>query len=178
MSYVQKLEYIPEGVLIRAFTVDPTIPIPEINGPNRTLGITYASLELLTAEDWHDWIVDRLLLGENYDLPVLREREYDFTPESFFISLLNDDLEENHAPLRRILPNVKTGYKISARAFLDETIDLASRPKSVLIRDYPSARKSLFDLGHQSFSELYNYSAPRIKDSDVKRHLETICKLI
>ena len=89
MIYEEKLDYVPEEDIIAAHLGDD-VKIPELFSDTRVQGITWDSLDSLTDQDWHDWMIDRLLLGQFFQLgnPHYRRSGEGDRPETQFTDLL------------------------------------------------------------------------------------------
>ncbi|MDO8460409.1 MAG: hypothetical protein Q7S74_04830 [Nanoarchaeota archaeon] len=177
MIYTEKLDYVPEADIIRAYTVGG-VKIPILFDDVRDQGITWASLDSLTDQDWHNWMVDRLLLGEFFDLGnphYSRPGDAD-GPEDKFIGLLTDDYNRSLTLRKTFLPTFKRGYGLTSEAFLNETIDASKR--TAWGQEYTDARKSLLYVALLGMKEFEKYEFPEKNGDDVavQKHLKTVTK--
>jgi hypothetical protein len=140
-KYLTKLDYVSDEDIHRAYR-DGDVEIPELNDNQRINGITIASLDTLTSDDWNDWIVDRLFTGKNANFrPHYTSR--DEYRAAFFGGLIEGNKFSRPQTSVRdtFVQKLVEGYKSTIPIFVNETI-----PNLKLAggQNYDDARKDFF----------------------------------
>ncbi len=164
-----KLDYVSDGDIIRAYT-GGDIKIPPLFDDQRVSGITFDSLDSLIPQDWHEWIVDRLLTGRHSELRPwyhtrCGEEQYRFM---LFQQLINgNQIKRSHIPLfETFIPKLRAGYLLTLHSFVNEDIPIDQI--ETWGQSYSAARYDLIFMGTCVFEELGNFVVGQIKTEKQK----------
>lgn len=179
-KYITKLNYISDNDIIRAYT-DGDIKIPELYDKERVVGITFKSLDSLTPQDWHEWIVDRLLTGKHSELrPWYHARCGEEVYRYMLFQQLVGGNRKQRASLPvsdTFIPKLKRGYVITIPSLIDE--EIPSSEIETWGQNYPEALNDLILMGSVVFTELYHSSlVPRRTKKQKIGRLQEIEKIL
>ncbi len=180
MKYFDKLEYTTDTETPNFVRGLSNLKLPEPNSPERFRGITYESLKSLSPDDWSDWLVDRMALGEYRDLCsekyALSIHDSFWFPAALFMDLIKKPSSmggknaQYRAQNQQYIQNMIQGIVKAGRKFLDESIQQEVDPQK-----YAEARHDLYTIIRTRFSKpelcIDTPRGTKMSDEDIIRDL-------
>ena len=163
-SYKQKLEFISDKEYSIIAAKEDVKAINAISermgsfGSDHSTYFTFRSLDLLTGEEWKNWFVDRLLLGNfnGISAPHYHGKGGVDSGYFLFVNFLNDNYKKRGTKLgQTFLPKFKEGYKLTIPIFIDETVKFDIK-RYFWPQSYEEARVDLLQLALMGFEEFYD----------------------
>lgn len=175
MPYLEKLDFIPESDIIAAYARGEVRPkVHELHAPHRIVGITIDSLDDLTAQDWQEWMTDRLLLGKYNDLWVPNQRTGESLGPEFEFSWLIEPHDKKDAEGRPYGERLREGFCLTVPVFVLESYP---EPMPSGARGYDAARKSLLALGAY-LPEFHDFSIYAPTQDAAKQRLQEMARVL
>jgi len=168
-EYLTKLDYVSDEDIIGAYRFGD-VEIPELDDSQRINGITVASLDTLTSDDWCDWIVDRLFTGKNSRFrPYYHPSDGKDRAQLFGKLIKGNRFSRPQVPVRdTFVQKLVEGYKSTIPIFVNESIPFLNLAHG---QKHDKAREDLFYMAPFHLGavvkKLYHYEfVPRGTDEE------------